>query len=198
MHGSRYDLPIQHGPDGSQSGVGTQAREIRFQFARIQLLARVWSLPWRSGSRPNATQLFNKSVMRTQFVLDRISPEPMSGCWLWSGEITRAGYGAVSKTVNTKRQMAHRVVYELYKGAIPDGLELDHKCLMKLCVNPDHLEPVTHAENMRRYRETIRPRTHCRYGHVMCCDNLTVSGGKRFCRTCNRKHQTRRRREAKR
>lgn len=46
--------------------------------------------------------------------------------------------------------MAHRVAYELWVGPIPEGMELDHRCKVRACINPAHLEPVTHAENMRR------------------------------------------------
>jgi hypothetical protein len=79
--------------------------------------------------------------------VDRSGP-----CWLWTGGTSNAGYGHFHPT---KRQGkgAHRVAYELVRGPIPEGLELDHLCRVVTCVNPDHLEPVTHAENMRRMRE---------------------------------------------
>ena len=70
-------------------------------------------------------------------------------CWLWTGYIPPSGYGLVC--FKGKVRNAHRVAYTLVKGAVPRGLDLDHLCRTKACVNPDHLEPVTHAENMRRW-----------------------------------------------
>ena len=118
----------------------------------------------------------------------KISPEPMSGCWLWTGPLTDKGYGSLP--FRQKTLSAHKFSYELYVGRVPDGLELDHKCRNPCCVNPQHLEPVTHAENMRRSR-----RTHCRKGHPYSGDNLVICavpnrpnvGGMRICKICSRK-----------
>lgn len=74
------------------------------------------------------------------------------GCWLWSRAINNKGYGRLS--INKKQVLAHRYVYETVRGPIPGGLSLDHKCSNRRCVNPDHLEPVTHKENCRRGRKT--------------------------------------------
>lgn len=69
-------------------------------------------------------------------------------CWLWTGCVQR--YGRI-KLEGTKRvAFAHRVSYEWAKGPVPDGLELDHLCRVTACVNPDHLEAVTHSENELR------------------------------------------------
>jgi hypothetical protein len=82
--------------------------------------------------------------------MERFSmPEPTTGCTLWLGD-TKDGYGVLYES-SKKRLRAHRVAYETARGSIPDGLELDHLCCNKLCVNPDHLEPVTHSENTKRY-----------------------------------------------
>jgi len=72
-------------------------------------------------------------------------PEPNSGCWLWLGSISKKGYG---KGPNGRH--AHRTIFEHYKGPIPNKLELDHKCRVRSCVNPDHLEPVTTKVNVHR------------------------------------------------
>jgi hypothetical protein len=73
-------------------------------------------------------------------------------------------------------------------GEIPEGLELDHLCRNTLCVNPDHLEPVTHAENIQRGHAARGPVTHCRRRHEMTAENSYFDGrtGKRYCRSCQR------------
>lgn len=87
-------------------------------------------------------------MTRSDYVNARISPEPNTGCWLWSGAILRSGYGSI--TIDNRTRMAHRHVYEMVVGKIPSGLCIDHLCRVRSCVNPDHLEPVTTAENLRR------------------------------------------------
>ncbi|MCA1668901.1 MAG: HNH endonuclease [Thermomicrobia bacterium] len=72
----------------------------------------------------------------------------MTLCWIWQGALTN-GYGKIA------HHRAHRVYYERMYGAIPTGLELDHLCKQKACVNPDHVEPVTHTENVRRGPHTV-------------------------------------------
>lgn len=80
----------------------------------------------------------------------KVSPEPMSGCWLWTGAVKELGYGVIglgSRTQGTAK--AHRVAYELYKGEIPAGLAVMHTCDNPGCVNPNHLEVGTLSDNMR-------------------------------------------------
>src|SRR6188472_1096483 len=62
-------------------------------------------------------------------------------CWVWNGAVRTTGYGQFSRCT-----FAHRLSYETHVGPIPDGLDIDHLCGVRLCVNPDHLEPVTRAE----------------------------------------------------
>jgi hypothetical protein len=76
---------------------------------------------------------------------EKTIPEPMSGCWLWTGVTDRSGYGQVRQgKLNTP---AHRLNYERFVGPIPDGLLLRHVCDLPCCVNPQHLVPGTHKDN---------------------------------------------------
>lgn len=70
------------------------------------------------------------------------------GCWLWTASLDGNGYGRFHD--GERDTKAHRSGYEMLVGPVPDGLELDHLCRVRACVRPDHLEPVTHAENVRR------------------------------------------------
>lgn len=124
-------------------------------------------------------------------------------CWLWRAG-TKGGYGQFgigSRTDGSKRSIgAHRYAYELLVGAVPDGLELDHLCRVRYCVNPAHLEPVTHRENTLR-GDTIVARhaltTHCPQGHPYDAQNTRLYQGRRYCRTCgNTRRNARRKRLA--
>ena len=81
--------------------------------------------------------------------------EDERGCWIWQGAIHPSKYGSIKW--KGKATMAHRVVYELIKGEIPEGLIIDHLCSVKLCVNPSHLEAVSFSTNTQRAWD----RTHC-------------------------------------
>lgn len=124
-----------------------------------------------------------------------VSPEPNSGCWLWLGCTNHKGYGKIR--VGSKQEFAHRVSYEIHTRQIPDGLQIDHLCRVRCCVNPDHLEPVTAGENIRR-GETGKHRgkhrggrrksdkAHCPQGHPYDESNSVIYGKKRICRMCQR------------
>lgn len=89
----------------------------------------------------------------------QVTESPESGCWVWAGVVSNQyGYWTPPTQTGLGRGPAHRFAYMHMVCEIPAGLELDHLCRHKLCVNPEHLDPVTHAENRRRARGPNRPR----------------------------------------
>lgn len=123
---------------------------------------------------------------------EKYIPVTESGCWLWTASTSDDGYGYFgigSRSIPGSRKVvkAHRFAYVYYKGEIPKGLELDHCCRVPCCVNPDHLEPVTHKVNVLR---GIGPtavnarKTHCINGHALTPENIYPGG--RQCITCAR------------
>ena len=125
---------------------------------------------------------------RERFV-QKIRRDPDTGCWMWTGNVACHGYGHFK--VKGKQKKAHRVAYELFKGKIGKGLDIDHLCSERSCVNPDHLEAVTAKENVRRTVERGHHKqasqTHCIRGHPLSGDNLyTYPSGTRMCRICHR------------
>ena len=127
--------------------------------------------------------------------LERVEPEPNSGCWLWVGHVNDNGYGLFH--VNGRNVRAHRFAYEHYRGPIPEGLDLDHLCRVRCCVNPDHLEAVTRQVNLLRgigFAAARAAQTHCIHGHKFTTENTGYDKG-RYCRRCKR-DQMRARRDA--
>lgn len=119
------------------------------------------------------------------------------GCWMWTGAVNDSGYGIIWNGRGTVR--AHRVVYELTMGLIPQGLQLDHLCRVRSCVNPNHLEPVTARDNVLRGNGISAHhaiKTHCPSGHEYSEQNTTLCAGKRYCRACAINKQRRRRNAA--
>jgi hypothetical protein len=108
-----------------------------------------------------------------------------SGCWMWTAQINCNGYGVFwLKEVSTT--LSHRILFIVLIKTITLELDLDHLCRVRCCVNPDHLEPVTRAENLRRGRHRCENITHCPAGHSYSGDNLSMYGNNRQCRTCHR------------
>lgn len=108
-------------------------------------------------------------------------------CWLWTAGCRKNGYGTF--WYRYKNVLAHRFAYNLLVGPVPAGLVLDHTCLVKSCVNPTHLDPVTRIENSRRSDRGARRESHCKYGHPMAAPNIYVTPrGKRTCRACRRRN----------
>lgn len=118
----------------------------------------------------------------------RIMAEPNTGCWLWIGTTDKLGYGRL--WWEGRPSLAHRVVYNAAKAPIPNGLSLDHLCRNPTCVNPDHLEPVTHKVNVLRgegFGAKNKRKMHCDNGHPFTEVNTierTDGSGWRACRTC--------------
>jgi hypothetical protein len=112
------------------------------------------------------------------------------GCWLWTAARNNGGYGCFADSLGT-RWGAHRWAYEHSVGPIPEGLELDHLCRTPACVRPDHLEPVSHSENVRRSTSPMAAeaqRTHCPQGHPYDTANTYVFRGMRYCKVCRKTH----------
>lgn len=127
-----------------------------------------------------------RGMTREEFLNSRISEED-SGCWHWHGEVTRNGYGRVKW--GGKRYLTYRLIYEMIKGPVPEGLQLDHLCRNRLCVNPEHLEPVTISENIRRGEMGFgRLSGLCKNGLHDITDegNIYLGGGRRTCYKCRR------------
>lgn len=119
--------------------------------------------------------------------MDKVDIDP-SGCWLWTASCGNGGYGQFAVR-HPKPTMvgAHRFAYEHFVGPIPAGLDLDHLCRNRRCVNPAHLEPVTRRENLLRgVGPAARGRDKvCRNGHPLTGDNLVKrKDGRRRCKTC--------------
>lgn len=111
--------------------------------------------------------------------------ELVGDCWLWQGQINWAGYGlhVWKEDGKVRGQGAHRYIYELLVGEVPEGLELDHQCENKHCVNPMHLIPETKRYNILRGgsppAQNAR-KTHCPNGHL-----YTKIKYQRYCRECH-------------
>ena len=124
-----------------------------------------------------------------------------NGCWLWSAGKTK-GYATMS--IGWKTYYVHRLTFEHFRKSVPEGLELDHLCRRRHCVNPWHLEIVTQKENILRgvsFSAINAKKTHCKRGHEFTEENtrFRIRDGsvRRSCRECDRSY-IRTRRAAKR
>ncbi len=129
-----------------------------------------------------------------RFIINRIEwhdgPLP-TACWRWTG--WRDRYAQMR--IGLKAPLVHRLTWGLKYGPVPEGLQLDHLCRVRLCVNPDHLEPVTCRENILRGEGVCAAnarKTHCPSGHEYTDTNTYNHRGKRQCWTCKRATQRRR------
>ena len=112
-----------------------------------------------------------------------------NGCWEWTAALKDNGYAAfqVMRNAEIVCRYGHRFAYEAFVGPIPEGLHLDHLCRNRACVNPEHLEPVSPAENCRRGMKG-RMVTCCAKGHEYTPENTYIrpGNGRRDCRICRR------------
>ncbi len=128
---------------------------------------------------------------QTAAFMERVMPEPNTGCWLWLGQISSRGYGRMWIRRGWD-MLAHRLSYARFVGPVPAGLVIDHVrargCGNTVCVNPDHLEAVTDKENILRGVGSGAQHARavvCKHGHN---DWYREKRGVRHCRTCNRQH----------
>ncbi len=135
---------------------------------------------WRPRSTP-AARFLNQIIK-------------VNECILWSGKVNNMGYGQFS--LDGVFVLAHRYSYEQAKGSIPEGLVLDHLCSNPRCVNPDHLEAITQADNLRRGRGfagTNFKKTACPNGHTYTDETTLLSKkGWRECLICRQERERKR------
>lgn len=111
--------------------------------------------------------------------------DALKGCWLWPGAVDEGGYGRVLILKQSER--VHRISFVLFKGAIPEGLVVDHECRVRRCYNPDHLRPMTNEANLAISPLTTMGKVICKWGHRLEGVNVRIRpDGRRTCRTCKR------------
>jgi hypothetical protein len=118
----------------------------------------------------------------------KVSGGDVDTCWLWTGAIQTNGYGSFG-TGNNRSVLAHRYSYESMRSEIPAGLQIDHLCRVRQCVNPWHLEPVTGRVNILRSTNfsAVNARLEaCRRGHAFTEENTFIRQNRRHCRICTR------------
>jgi hypothetical protein len=135
--------------------------------------------------------VYRRGLSPVDRFMSKVMPVP-TGCWLWTGGVSKWGYGKFK--VEGRTLAAHRWGYEALVGPVPEGLQIDHRCRVRSCVNPSHLDAVTCRENLLRgdtFQARNAAKTHCPKGHPYSGDNLMLSAGGRYCRTCTRARSAR-------
>lgn len=127
--------------------------------------------------------------------LSRVDRSPGTDCWIWLGRIDGDGYGCCL-LVGLNTRQAHRAAYQLFVGPIPEGMDIDHTCRIRHCVNPSHLRPLD--LNLNRQQTSWALRTHCVNGHEFTPENtrIAINQGRRakrvrHCRACVRANTAR-------
>lgn len=153
------------------------------QCGRVMRLSNLWRHVPTHSPEAAAARFWSR--------VDRLDGD--FACWPWKGRLQPSGYARFHLPGVGHGMAAHRFAYELLVGPIPDGLQLDHLCRVRHCVNPAHLEPVTGFENVHRSpitAATVNARkTHCPQGHPYNEANTLRYRGERICVTCRRRHQ---------
>jgi hypothetical protein len=156
---------------------------------RSQVMPRLAEQQSPEGTAPRGCSVIDRLMFRTALL--------SNGCWEWRGCVNHRGYGLAWD--GKKLRIVHRVAYEELVGPIPDGLQIDHLCRNRPCINPAHLEPVTALTNVLRSANGERgknlvamqaSKTHCPQGHPYSGDNLYTSETRprsgRQCKECRR------------
>jgi hypothetical protein len=112
-------------------------------------------------------------------------------CWVWKSTMGANGYGRfqITRKPFIKESIAHRASYMIFKGPIPEGMDIDHVCRNRDCVNPGHLRILSHRENVlsgRTFAANNRAKTHCPSGHEYSTENTYLFRGMRMCKECRR------------
>lgn len=159
-----------------------------FQAEAVQKLEKVASVLIGDDMGPGPLYGF-----QIGYFINKIIVNEETDCWEWTAALGGAGlYGTYAWRYNlhdTRRKSqrpAHIIMYMIYNGLIPDGLEIDHRCRVHECVNPNHLQAVTHRTNI--HRGIGANKSHCKNGHEMTSENTYIDAMRAFreCKECRR------------
>jgi hypothetical protein len=148
---------------------------------------RGYEAAYRERKRLGLRSTYHNALTPEERLLGKVACDIATRCWLWTGPRNEEGYGITQ--LNGHTHSAHRAVWLVLVGVIPQGLEPDHLCRVRLCVSPAHIELVTHRENCLRGRigAHLGERSHCKNGHPYDSTNTRYDArGARLCRSCSK------------